>query len=148
MPLARDLAAPAARARLKPRPTSRVVELDLRTPNGLRRSHLLHRLAALGVPWGALEEGRGTSGTFRETWRLRVGARAVGAPRRARRPRHDRRGGGDAPARRAGDGARRASPTLAAALDLALLADLPDAVGADRRACSASGRRTTPTSAS
>ena len=56
--------------RLKPESTSRTIELDLRTPNGLRRSHLLHRLVALGVPWGALEEGRGSSGTFRETWRL------------------------------------------------------------------------------
>jgi len=36
----------------------------------LRRSHLLHQLTALGVPWGSLEEGRGSSGTFRETWRL------------------------------------------------------------------------------
>ena len=32
---------------------------------------LLHRLLALGVPWGSVEEGRGTSGTFRETWSLR-----------------------------------------------------------------------------
>ena len=47
-----------------------MVELDLRTPNGLARSHLLHQLVALGVGWGALEEGRGTSGTFRETWRV------------------------------------------------------------------------------
>jgi hypothetical protein len=31
---------------------------------------LLHRLRALGVPWGRIEEGRGSSGTFRETWRL------------------------------------------------------------------------------
>ena len=70
MPLARDLAAAQRAARLKPESASRTIELDLRTPNGLRRSHLLHRLVALGVPWGALEEGRGSSGTFRETWRL------------------------------------------------------------------------------
>ena len=31
---------------------------------------MLHRLLALGVAWGTPEEGRGTSGTFRETWRL------------------------------------------------------------------------------
>ena len=37
------------------------VELDLRTPNGLRRSHLLHQLVALGVPWGSIEDGRGSS---------------------------------------------------------------------------------------
>jgi hypothetical protein len=70
VPLARDLAAAQRAARLKPEATVRTVELDLRTPNGLRRSHLLHRLTALGVPWGTLEEGRGSSGTFRETWRL------------------------------------------------------------------------------
>ena len=37
---------------------------------GVRRSILLHRLLALGVAWGTVEEGRGSSGTFRETWRL------------------------------------------------------------------------------
>ena len=70
VPLARDLAQRQRAARLKPEADERVVELDLRTPNGLRRSHLLHQLTALGVPWGSLEEGRGSSGTFRETWRL------------------------------------------------------------------------------
>jgi hypothetical protein len=70
VPLARDLAASQRTARLKPTTEVKLVELDLRTPNGLRRSHLLHRLTALGIPWGVLEEGRGSSGTFRETWRL------------------------------------------------------------------------------
>ena len=70
VPLARDLAARQRSARLKPEPDDHTVELDLRTPNGLRRSHLLHQLAAIGVPWGSLEDGRGSSGTFRETWRV------------------------------------------------------------------------------
>lgn len=70
VPLARDLAARQRSARLKPEPDERTVELDLRTPNGLRRSHLLHQLTAIGVPWGTLEDGRGSSGTFRETWRV------------------------------------------------------------------------------
>ncbi|MDW3214279.1 MAG: DUF5682 family protein [Ilumatobacteraceae bacterium] len=70
VPLARDLAARQRSARLKPEPDEHTVELDLRTPNGLRRSHLLHQLAAIGVPWGTLEDGRGSSGTFRETWRV------------------------------------------------------------------------------
>jgi hypothetical protein len=43
----------------------------VRTPAGRAKSVLLHRLRALGVPWGSVEEGRGSSGTFRETWRLR-----------------------------------------------------------------------------
>ncbi len=71
VPLARDLAAQQRRARLKPEATSRSIELDVRTPAGRNRSVLLHRLRALGVGWGTLEEGRGSSGTFRETWRLR-----------------------------------------------------------------------------
>ena len=70
VPLARDVAQRQRSARLKPDAEDRTVELDLRTPNGLRRSHLLHQLVALGVPWGSLEAGRGSSGTFRETWRL------------------------------------------------------------------------------
>ena len=70
VPLARDLAACQRAARLKPESAPRTIELDLRTPNGLRRSHLLHRLTALGVPWGRLQEGRGSSGTFRETWQV------------------------------------------------------------------------------
>jgi hypothetical protein len=70
VPLARDLAAQQRAARLKPAATAQVVELDLRTPNGQRRSVLLHRLRALDVPWGQLQAGRGSSGTFRETWRV------------------------------------------------------------------------------
>ena len=70
VPLARDLAAAQRAARLKPEPVLKTIELDVRTPNGRRRSHLLHRLVALGIPWGIVEEGRGSSGTFRETWRV------------------------------------------------------------------------------
>lgn len=70
VPLARDLAAAQRSARLRPEAGSRILEVDLRTPAGLRKSHLLHRLLALGVAWGVPEEGRGSSGTFRETWRL------------------------------------------------------------------------------
>jgi len=71
VPLARDVLASAKRARLKQEAAERVVELDLRTPQGRARSHLLHRLLALGVPWGRPDDGRRSSGTFRESWRLR-----------------------------------------------------------------------------
>jgi hypothetical protein len=71
VPLARDLAAQQRRARLKPNADPTTVELDLRTPTARARSVLLHRLRALEVPWGQVEEGRGSSGTFRETWSLR-----------------------------------------------------------------------------
>ncbi len=70
VPLARDLAKAQKAARLRPDSVTRTVEVDVRTPTGLRKSHLLHRLLALGVPWGVPEEGRGSSGTFRETWRV------------------------------------------------------------------------------
>lgn len=70
VPLARDLAIRQRAMRLKPAAGEQLVEVDLRNANGLRRSHLLHQLNAIGVPWGTLEEGRGSSGTFRETWRL------------------------------------------------------------------------------
>lgn len=70
VPLARDLTKMQKTARLKPVAATKTVEIDLRTPTGLRKSHLLHRLLALGVPWGVPEEGRGSSGTFRETWRV------------------------------------------------------------------------------
>lgn len=71
VPLVKDVAAAQRAARLKPESAEVTIELDLRTPNGLRRSHLLHRLAVLGVDWGMPDEGRGTRGTFRETWTLR-----------------------------------------------------------------------------
>ena len=71
VPLARDVAAQQRKVRLKPSADAQTVELDVRTPNGRNRSVLLHRLRALGVAWGSVEEGRGSSGTFRETWALR-----------------------------------------------------------------------------
>ena len=70
VPLARDVLASAKRVRLKQEAADRVVELDLRTPQGRARSHLLHRLLVLGVPWGRPDDGRRSSGTFRESWRL------------------------------------------------------------------------------
>lgn len=72
VPLARDVTAAQKRARLTPTSEQRVVELDLRTPNGLRRSHLLHRLGILGVDWGVPAAGRdrGARSTFRESWSL------------------------------------------------------------------------------
>jgi hypothetical protein len=71
VPLARDLVVEQKRVRLKPEGLDRVLELDLRTTPGLGRSRLLHRLWALGVPWGIPVESRASTGTFRETWRLR-----------------------------------------------------------------------------
>jgi hypothetical protein len=71
VPLARDVAAHQRRLRLRPEAGVRRLDLDLRRPVDLARSHLLHRLAILGVPWGVpAEPAAGHTGTFRESWRL------------------------------------------------------------------------------
>lgn len=70
VPLARDLAAEQRRVRLKPTAEARTLELDLRLPLGRSRSQLLHRLWIIGVAWGQPDDGRGSSGSFRESWRL------------------------------------------------------------------------------
>lgn len=71
VPLARDLGARQRRCRLTPSSVPKTLELDLRKPIDLARSHLLHRLDLLDVPWGVETEGRASAGTFRETWVLR-----------------------------------------------------------------------------
>ena len=43
--------------------------LDLRKPTDLARSHLLRRLAIVGVDWGSPRQVSGT-GTFKEGWEL------------------------------------------------------------------------------
>ena len=108
-------------------PSAQTVELDVRTPNGRARSVLLHRLRALGVPWGSVEEGRGTSGTFRETWRLlwepestirviELSAHGTTVQAAATHRLLERAASVEALA------------DLVAVLDIALLADLPDVV--------------------
>jgi hypothetical protein len=128
VPLARDVAAQQRRLRLTVTATVKTVELDLRRPNGLARSRLLHRLSALGVRWGQLVEGRGTSGTFRETWRISwqpeesvrlVELAHYGTTLRAATT-----------ARCVERAAATSAPReLVAVLEVALLADLPDVVG-------------------
>ncbi|MFF4762755.1 DUF5682 family protein [Streptomyces sp. NPDC001292] len=71
VPLQRDLARLQRRLRLKPEALERELELDLRKETDAGRSRLLHRLRLLGVDWGAPAASRGSTGTFRETWRLR-----------------------------------------------------------------------------
>ncbi|MGW3137852.1 DUF5682 family protein [Streptomyces sp. NPDC001139] len=71
VPLQRDLDRTQRRLRLKPEALERELELDLRKETDAGRSTLLHRLRLLGVDWGAPAASRGSTGTFRETWRLR-----------------------------------------------------------------------------
>ncbi|MGP3956675.1 DUF5682 family protein [Nonomuraea sp. 3N208] len=69
VPLQRDLREQQRRLKLKPEALDREIDLDLRKPLDLDRSHLLHRLRLLGVGWGTPGQARG-KGTFRETWTL------------------------------------------------------------------------------
>ncbi|WP_293997880.1 DUF5682 family protein, partial [Sphaerotilus sp.] len=71
VPLQRDVEAQQKRLRLKAEVAQRVLDLDLRQPNDLDRSRLLHRLRLLGLDWGVPDRGsRGAKGSFHETWRL------------------------------------------------------------------------------
>ena len=71
VPLQRDLHDAQRRLRLRPEVAPRDYDLDLRKPNDLARSHLLHRLVLLDVPWGAPQRSQAKNiGTFRETWQL------------------------------------------------------------------------------
>ncbi|MEU6327254.1 DUF5682 family protein [Streptomyces sp. NPDC047049] len=71
VPLQRDLTRSQRTLRLKPEAPERELELDLRKETDAERSRLLHRLRLLGIPWGEAGRSRGSTGTFRETWRLR-----------------------------------------------------------------------------
>jgi hypothetical protein len=71
VPLQQDLRDQQRRLRLRPEASPRDYDLDLRKPHDLTRSHLLHRLAMLGVDWGRPQRGRSRNiGTFRESWQL------------------------------------------------------------------------------
>lgn len=67
-PLLDDLQTQQKKLRLKPEALERELSLDLRSESGLARSTLLHRLNALGVPWGDLNDPGKSRGTFREKW--------------------------------------------------------------------------------
>ncbi|MFF5298881.1 DUF5682 family protein [Streptomyces sp. NPDC013161] len=71
VPLQRDLDRSQRRLRIKPEALERELELDLRKETDAGRSRLLHRLRLLGIEWGEPTASRGSTGTFRETWRLR-----------------------------------------------------------------------------
>ncbi|SDY12043.1 hypothetical protein SAMN05421644_13116 [Allochromatium warmingii] len=72
VPLQRDLAERQRALRLKPEAGHKTLDLDLRQPNDLARSQLLHRLALLGIHWGEMQRtSRAAKGTFHEIWTLR-----------------------------------------------------------------------------
>ncbi|MBT2507162.1 hypothetical protein J7I98_14940 [Streptomyces sp. ISL-98] len=71
VPLQRDLTRSQRSLRLKAEAQDRELELDLRKDNDAARSRLLHRLRLLSIGWGEPAASRGSTGTFRESWRLR-----------------------------------------------------------------------------
>ncbi|MEU9308909.1 DUF5682 family protein [Streptomyces sp. NPDC048256] len=71
VPLQRDLDRLQRRLRLKPEADARELALDLRKDNDAERSRLLHRLRLLRIEWGDPTASPGSTGTFREAWRLR-----------------------------------------------------------------------------
>jgi hypothetical protein len=129
VPLQQDLLREQKRLRLRPEAVERQLNLDLRQPTDLARSHLLHRLSLLGVAWGEPRRASGARGTFHELWRLQwrpeltVALIAAGVFGNTI---------GVAAAACARDRATSAAslPELTALVDRALLADLPTAVAA------------------
>ncbi|MET9569300.1 DUF5682 family protein [Streptomyces virginiae] len=71
VPLQRDLTRQQRSLRLKAEAQERELELDLRKDTDAAKSLLLHRLRLLGIGWGTSTASRSSTGTFRETWRLR-----------------------------------------------------------------------------
>lgn len=127
VPLQRDLEAAQRRLRLRPSAEIKALDLDLRNETDRERSHLLHRLVALGVQWGKLERSGGGKGTFHEVWTTQwrpelaveiieasVWGNTVATATVAR-------------LRHAGE-ATSELPALTALLDAAILAALPEAV--------------------
>lgn len=70
VPLARDLDATARRLKLAQQALISELDLDLRKPNDLARSRLLHRLRLIGVGWGTPVQRKSGKGTFWESWQL------------------------------------------------------------------------------
>lgn len=68
-PIQQDLYKEQKRLRLPAELNAKILDLDLRKENDLARSHLLHRLSMLEIPWGVVQEGGG-KGTFHEIWKL------------------------------------------------------------------------------
>jgi len=134
VPLQRDVDALQKRLRLKPEALQKTLDLDLRADNDLARSHLLHRLALLDVPWGSLAKvGRSTRGTFHEIWTLQwqpeFALRLIEASLWGQTV--EQAATARAQARCAEAGSLAALSTL---VDQALLADLDQAVAAATRA--------------
>ena len=70
VPLQVDLLRLQRELELQPQPEATRRQLDLREPLDLARSHLLHRLRLLGIPWGEPARSRGGQSAALESWKL------------------------------------------------------------------------------
>lgn len=128
VPLQRDLAQQQRSLRLKAEATQKTLDLDLRQPNDLARSHLLHRLNLLDIGWGNLNRsGRSAKGSFHEIWNLQWEPKLVIALINASRWGNSVR---QAACGRAIDRAQTASslPELSELVNQVLLAELEEAI--------------------
>jgi hypothetical protein len=128
VPLQRDLAQQQKSRRLKADTGQKSLDLDLRQPNDLARSHLLHRLTLLNIGWGVLNQsGRSAKGSFHELWALQWDPDLVMAVIDASRWGNSVR---EAAAAKAVDRARAAQalPELSELVNQVLLSDLQEAI--------------------
>ena len=128
VPLQRDLERAQKSLRLKPEALERTLDLDLRNDTDLARSHLLHRLRLLDVPWGEpVPAARGAKGSFHEVWKLRWQPEFVlGLIHASRHGGSVERAAGACLLARCGEAAH--VDELARAVDQALLAQLNDVI--------------------
>jgi len=128
VPLHQDLVREQRRLRLPAEAVERMLDLDLRKETDLARSHLLHRLTLLEVPWGRAQRGTGQRGTFHELWMLQwrpeLAVTLIEAAQWGNTV-------ASAAAARASDVARQATELtiLTGLLEQVILADLGDSVG-------------------
>jgi hypothetical protein len=126
LPLQQDLQREQKRLRLPPEATQNVRDFDLRKPNDLDRSRLLHRLRLLNIPWGMNERSTG-KGTFRELWRLQWQPEFAVAVIEANVWGNTVASAASGRARSEADRLQEL-PALTALVEDALLADLPEAI--------------------
>lgn len=127
IPLAKDLTGLQKSLRLPVSAGEKDYDLDLRKPMDLQRSHLLHRLELIGVPWGRPQQTSGKKGTFHEAWRLQWQPEFAVSIIEAGRWGNTVAQAAAALARDAAEHVEDALE-LARLLDAALQADLPEAV--------------------
>ena len=127
VPLANDLAREQKRLRFPAEAGVKQVDLDLRKPNDLDRSRLLHRLNLLAIPWGRTTGSRGnTKGTFHELWSVQWQPEFAVALIEAGIYGSTIATAAVARVKQSADG-EASLPDLTPLLDATLLADLPDA---------------------